>query len=368
MDHVEKTPRILIIDDEEVVLDSCKQILRKENFAISAVSNGDLGLEVLPEFCPDLVFVDLKMPGLSGFEVLNRIRQIDPTIVTIVITGYSTVASAIESMKEGAYDFLPKPFTPEEFRMITYRGIEKRKLVVETIALKREKDMLREHFAAAVSHELKSPLSAVQQNLFLLETELSGLLNEDQKNRIERMKSKVNDLINLIHSWLRVISVDVNKLKDNFKVISIDSIIFKAVENVEQQAARNDNKIITPNSIQKYQILGDEGTLVEAVSNILGNAIKYSHAGGEIEIRLDESDQHLQIMISDKGIGISKEDIPYIFEDFFTGETGLKAEKGSGLGLAITRRIIEAHQGTVFVNSKLGEGTTFTIKLPLSSK
>jgi two-component system sensor histidine kinase/response regulator len=133
MNYLDKTPRILIIDDEEVVLDSCKQILRKENYVISTVSNGDLGLEVLPEFEPDLVFVDLKMPGLSGLEVLNKIKGIDPNIVTIVITGYSTVASAIDSMKNGAYDFLPKPFTPEEFRMITHRGIERRKFLKQSL-------------------------------------------------------------------------------------------------------------------------------------------------------------------------------------------------------------------------------------------
>jgi two-component system sensor histidine kinase/response regulator len=367
MNYLDKTPRILIIDDEEVVLDSCKQILRKENYVISTVSNGDLGLEVLPEFEPDLVFVDLKMPGLSGLEVLNKIKGIDPNIVTIVITGYSTVASAIDSMKNGAYDFLPKPFTPEEFRMITHRGIERRKLVLETIALKHEKEMLREHFAAVVSHELKSPLSAVQQNLYLLEIELSEILNEDQKNRIERMKSKVNDLIDLIHSWLRVISVDVNRLKENFNNISIETIIIKAIENVEPLATRKQINIISPKSNLKLNIYGDEGTLVEALGNVLGNAIKYSQVGGQIEINLDLIETYLQISISDKGIGISKEDIPFIFEDFFTGETGQKIEKGSGLGLAITRRIIEAHDGSITVSSVLGEGTTVMIKLPYSS-
>jgi signal transduction histidine kinase len=227
--------------------------------------------------------------------------------------------------------------------------------------------MLREHFAAVVSHELKSPLSAVQQNLYLLEIELSEILNEDQKNRIERMKSKVNDLIDLIHSWLRVISVDVNRLKENFNNISIETIIIKAIENVEPLATRKQINIISPKSNLKLNIYGDEGTLVEALGNVLGNAIKYSQVGGQIEINLDLIETYLQISISDKGIGISKEDIPYIFEDFFTGETGQKIEKGSGLGLAITRRIIEAHDGSITVSSVLGEGTTVMIKLPYSS-
>src|SRR3990172_6515279 len=150
--------KVLIIDDEEVVLDSCSQILENDDYQIATAMDGSLGLKLVEEYQPDLVFVDLKMPGISGFEVLEKIRETDQTIVTIVITGYATVSSAVEAMKSGAYDFLPKPFTPDEFRLITKRGAEKRRLVLETIALRKEKELLREHFAAIVSHELKTPL------------------------------------------------------------------------------------------------------------------------------------------------------------------------------------------------------------------
>jgi len=365
MEVKEKTTKILIIDDEEVVLDSCKQILRNTNYQVSGVSNGELGLEVLQEMKPDLVFVDLKMPGLSGFEVLTKIREIDPNIVSIVITGYSTVSSAIEAMKNGAYDFLPKPFTPDEFRLITSRGLDRRKLVLETIALKREKEMLREHFAAVVSHELKSPLGAVQQNLFLLESDLSDKLNQEQKERVERMKVKINDLIDLIHTWLRVITVDVNKLKEKFTQVSIERVIAKAFENTQPQAIKKDLEIVTSFGSVPPFIVGDEGTLVEAVGNILGNAVKFSRVSSKIQIHTEVNNGNLTISIADTGIGIDNEDLPYIFEDFYTGNTGEKIEKSSGMGLAITRRIIEAHNGTISVTSELGQGSTFTIKLPI---
>ncbi len=133
---MEDKARILIIDDEEVVLDSCTQILKRGDYQVATASNGDLGLKLLNEFHPDLVYVDLKMPGISGLEVIERIREIDSTIVVIVITGFATVNSAVEAMKNGAYDFLPKPFTPDEFRLITRRGLDKRKLTLETIALR----------------------------------------------------------------------------------------------------------------------------------------------------------------------------------------------------------------------------------------
>src|SRR3972149_2119417 len=176
--------RVLIIDDEEIVLDVCREILEGHNYTVATAPDGAQGLRLVGEFQPDVVFVDLKMPGLSGFEVLERLRTRDPSIVPIVITGYATLASAVEAMQKGAYDFVPKPFTPEEFRLITQRGLEKRRLVREPIALRRGQEMLRENFAAIVAHELKAPLAAVQQNLLLLTVELADRLADAQKERL----------------------------------------------------------------------------------------------------------------------------------------------------------------------------------------
>lgn len=360
-----KPSRILIIDDEEVILDSCSHILKGGAYKIATATNGRLGLDLVKEFQPDLIFVDLKMPGISGLEVIETIRDTDPTTVVIVITGFATVSSAVEAMKNGAYDFLPKPFTPDEFRLITQRGLDKRALILETIQLRREKEMLREQFAAIVSHELKAPLGAVQQNLFVLISELSNQLSEDQKARFERMQTNISDLIKLILTWLRVLSVDVMKIRENFKPTSLSTVIAKATENVLPTATRKDVEIISSVKEPLPLVNGDEGTLVETVGNILGNALKYSRAGSQIKLKAEEIENEVVVSVADTGIGISKEDLPYIFEDFFTGKDGQKIEKSSGLGLAITRRIIEAHNGTVSVESELGEGATFTIRLPV---
>jgi signal transduction histidine kinase len=356
--------RILIIDDEEIVLDSCKQILKGSSHKIATAVNGTLGLSLLSEFQPDLVYVDLKMPGISGLEVIAKVHEFDPTIVTIVITGFATVSSAVEAMKNGAYDFLPKPFTPDEFRLITQRGLDKRRLILETIALRREKEMLREQFAAIVSHELKSPLSAVQQNLFFLMDELSGQLNKDQINRFERMKVKINDLIDLIHTWLRVLSVDVNKIKESFRATDVASFVSKALESVQAHATRKDIQVSSSLREPLGCVNGDEGTLVEVVTNILGNAIKFSRSGSEISLQVEKSGDEILISVRDQGIGIAKEDLPYIFNDFFAKRSDQVTEQSSGLGLAIARRIIEAHEGSISVESELGQGSTFVIHLP----
>jgi len=357
--------KILIIDDEEVILDSCTEILAGSDYILATASNGTEGLTILEKFEPDLVFVDLKMPGISGLDVLERIYSLNPTIVTIVITGYATVSSAVEAMKNGAYDFLPKPFTPDEFRMITKRGLEKRSLVLETIALRKEKEMLRQNFAAIVSHELKSPLGAVQQNLYTLIDEISENITEDQLRRLERMKTRIADLIALINTWLRVISVDIETIKDHFQPISVTSIIEKSIESVQPHAIRKNIDIHTKIEEPLSLVNGDEVTLSEALVNIYTNAIKFSHMGSKFTITAEEIDRYIVISISDTGIGISKEEIPYIFDDFYSGRSGQVMEKGSGIGLAISRRIIEIHNGTISVESEIGKGSTFTIQLPI---
>jgi DNA-binding NtrC family response regulator len=133
---LEKKSTILVIDDDESMRDSCTQILTKDGFLAEIAKDGSSGLEKIKETKPDLVLIDLKMPGINGLEVLERTIEMDPNIIAVVITGYATVESAVEAMKKGAYDFLPKPFTPDELRIIIKRGLERRKLI---LAPKREK-------------------------------------------------------------------------------------------------------------------------------------------------------------------------------------------------------------------------------------
>ena len=358
-------PRILIIDDEEIVRDSCIQILARGNYEIAAAENGTDGLALLDEFQPDLALVDLKMPGISGFEVLDRIHAYDPTIVAIVITGFATVSSAVEAMKKGTYDFLPKPFTPDELRRLVQRGLERRKLVLETIALRKEKELLREHFAAIVSHELKSPLGAVQQNLFVLASDLEEVMSAEQKTKLERLQTRIQDMVTMINTWLRVISVDISKIREDFHPIAVDVVVEKAVDSVSGQAIRKDIGIKLNLSASLPQVSGNEGTLVEALMNLLGNAVKYSRVGGAIVITAIEDGENVEITVTDNGVGITEEDLPHIFDDFYSGKARPEGERSSGVGLAITKRIIDAHDGTVSLKSKLGEGSSFTIRLPV---
>lgn len=356
--------KILLIDDEEVVLDSCVRMLRTGNYDTATANDGINGVALAKEFHPDLVIVDLKMPGISGLEVLERVHEFDPTIVSIMLTGFATVGSAVDAMKKGACDFLPKPITPDEFRLVVTRALERRRLILETQALRREKEMLREQFAAIVSHELKSPLGAMQQNLFVLAEELSDKLNDEQRQRMERMKVRVTDLMKLIQTWLRLISADISKIRENFQPVAIKDIVAKAVENVQNEATRKATEVFTEGVDAPIRVNGDEGTLVQALVNVLGNAVKYSRSGSEVRLRVAEEAGQVVIAVTDAGVGIAADELPHVFEDFYRAPSSAKGQQGTGLGLPLSKRIVEAHDGTISVTSEPGKGSTFTIRLP----
>jgi len=360
----EDTAKILIIDDEEIVLDSCEEILDSGPYRLATARNGADGLRLLEEFQPDLVVVDLKMPGMSGFEVLEQVQKSQPTVVTIVITGYATVSSAVEAMKKGAYDFLPKPFTPEEFRLIIKRGAEKRALLLETIALKRERELLREHFASIVSHELKSPLGAIQQNIYALERELAERMTDDQARRCDRIKTRIGDLLNLINTWRRGATVDIDTIKENFGPVSIDVPITKAVESVMLHAQRKAIDITTAVPQPSGVVWGDEGTLTQTLVNIIGNAVKYSQCDTSVAVAADQVNGTVTVTVTDTGVGIAEDDLPFIFDTFYRARSGESTESGSGLGLAVSRRVIRAHGGGIEVRSTVGQGSTFIVTLP----
>ena len=357
--------KILLIDDEEIVLESCTAILRGEGYELATASDGTRGLALLQEIRPDIVVVDLKMPGLSGFEVLARIREADPTIVALVMTGYATVQSAVEAMKQGAYDFLPKPFTPDEFRLIVRRSVEKRTLVLETIALRRERELLREHFASIVSHELKAPLAAVQQNLFVLERELASAATEDQRGRLARIKVRIGDLLELIETWRRGVSVDIEAIKARRAAVPVRVFIDKAVESLADAAARKEIDLSAAVPAPAPVVWGDQGTLTQTLVNLIGNAVKYTRVGGRIAVSAEADGAEVRITVTDNGVGIAPEDMPLVFDAFYSGRPGAAGERGSGLGLAISHRVIEAHGGSIAVQSTPGKGSTFVITLPV---
>jgi len=356
---------ILVIDDEEAIRDSCCQVLTKAGYRTQTAEEGNVGLQKITEMKPDLVLVDLKMPGMSGMELLEKIAMIDPSIISIVITGYATIESAVEAMKRNAYDFLPKPFTPDQLRIVIKRGLERRRLVVESERLRREKEIMRENFVTLVSHQLRSPLASVRQYFGVIREGFVGDVTDKQKQIIEKASKYLDDLMQLINDWLDMSRIDSGRIAQKFEPVAIEPVLSEVLELATPLAEAGKIAIDLHLGHGISAVCGDRESLKQAIANLVSNAINYTPEGGTVVISTREQGNDLVVDISDTGIGISRDDLPFIFEEFFRVKSSQTLHvTGSGLGLPITKRIIDAHNGHIQVDSELGKGTTFSILLP----
>lgn len=360
-----KKATILVIDDEEAIRDSCCQVLSRDGYVTETAENGQSGLRKIREVKPDLVLIDLKMPGMGGMELLKEIGQIDPDIISIVITGYATIESAVEAMKLNAYDFLPKPFTPDQLRIVVERGLERRHLTAESARLRREKEMMRENFITLVSHQLRSPLASVKQYFGVIQEGFAGEVTDKQKEIIQKASGYIDSLVQLINDWLDMSRVEAGRIRDKSEPVALAAVLSEATEVLKPQAEAR-KVVLELNSADNLpQLYGDPKCLKEAFLNLLNNAIIYNREGGSVTVSVKEQGDELVIEVSDTGIGISQENLPFIFDEFFRVKSKETQHiPGTGLGLPIARKIIEAHNGYVKVASEPGKGTTFSIFLP----
>lgn len=366
----EKSQTILVIDDEETMHDSCTQTLSREGYSILTAYDGDKGMSQVREARPDLVLLDLKLPGKSGTDILHELTSIDPTIVSVVITGYATIESAVEAMKLGASDFLPKPFTPDELRLIVKRGMEKRHLLVETRRLQEENERIKENFVSIITHEMRSPLVAVDQYLQIFLGGFTGELLTKQIDILSKCRLRIKWLLSLVNEWLSISRLSNTTVFEKLEKISIQKVLDEALEMVRVQA---EEKNITlefdiPGNLQ--EIWGNRDSLINLFMNLYSNAIKYNMEGGQVISRASDERDSISIQISDTGIGIPQESLPFIFDEFFRvrpwgNQTKQQvSETGTGLGLAIVKKIVDAHRGYISVESELNVGSCFTVHLP----
>lgn len=355
--------KILVIDDDEVIRDSCKQIISEQNHQVELANNGHIGLQKINEMKPDLVLIDLKMPGMDGMTLIDTVHQLDSNVIMIVITGYATIESAVEAIKLGAYDFLPKPFTPNELRIVTKRGLERRKLILETETLRKEKEKLRENFITLVSHELRSPLAAVQQNLMAITKGMAGMIPEKIKNILLKMSTRINYLIALINDWLNMSRIETGELIREMEPVDLKVILSDVIDQLKP-LAKEKQVTLQLHIPEKYpEIMGNRETLQMLFTNLIDNGIKYNKNNGMVDITLEGIGDYTKVAIRDNGIGIPKEKLPLIFEQFYRVKQDVSIQ-GSGLGLSIAKQIAEAHYGSIEVQSEINVGTTFTVLLP----
>lgn len=356
---------IFVIDDDRIIRESCLKILQKAKFEIEVYEDGEKGLQRLKEHQPDLLIVDLKMPKVCGMEVINDVQKIDPNIVIIVITGYATVGTAVEAMKAGAYDFLPKPFTPDELRLIVHRGLERRQLMQQAEFLKAEKKRMEHRCISFVSHQLKAPLAAVQQYLETLKyLGNSQTAQACMSGWIDRSLHRIREMESLVGDWLTISKIESGHFIESITSVALPRLIAEIIENFQSDANKRDIRIVSRLPENLSPVNSCIKCLQVIFSNVISNAIKYNIPNGSVEISADETESSIFIYVRDTGIGIPEDQLPLIFQEFHrVQDPSTKSIPGTGLGLPICQKIIKELGGDIQLTSEYNNGTTVEIRL-----
>ncbi len=485
--------RILVVDDERDIREGSERILKRIGFIVHIADRGDVALKVVKEVHPAIVLLDLKMPGMDGMEVLEHIRQMDEGILVIVITGYATVETAIMAMKQGAYDFIPKPFEPDQLRIVVNRAAEKIRLTRDARKLEEEKtrtlsdldteksrirtiieslpdgvlvtnasgkvvlinpsckqllnldpdmgpgrqiedyvpdetlsklvmeiskgkhvdygdipdhefnlatdtylraraqpvlgerkeclgavlnfvdistmkvlDRLKSEFVAKVSHELRSPLSTIHEQLAMVIGDLVNSAPQQDHHILTRAKEKTQGMISLIGDLLDLSRIEEGIICHEPKSIRLDDLLTNIVDFLSSRAAASSQSLtlnLPPQSLP--EITADPLALESIFGNLITNAINYTQEGGRIRVDVDMAGINIRVKVVDNGFGMAEKHLDKIFDRFYrVKDDRTRYITGTGLGLPIVKGLVDSLGGIIEVESTPGEGSTFTVLLP----
>jgi PAS domain S-box-containing protein len=486
--------QVLVVDDEQNIRDGSERILTRRGFQVLKASTGAEALDLLAEQIIPIVLLDLKMPGMDGMEVLMRIRQLDEPILVIVITGFATVETAIEAMKQGAYDFIPKPFEPEQLRIVVNRAAEKLRLIrdarkmelernrtlvdldseksrIRTIleslpngvgvvntdgrvvlmnpaflqhlelvpdtqvgkqveayitdpelcnlireifqgqhidyediptyelAVSGEKflqarsrpilgernrclgavvtlvditnikiiDRMKSEFVTKVSHELRSPLSTIHEQLAHVLGDMLAESSGVDPHILMRAKEKTYGLISMIGDLLDLSRIESGMDAQEPIEVQVDELLKSIVDFLASKAAgKNQSLILDLPENPLPGLTADPLALESIYGNLITNALNYTPDGGEIRVRVELVGISIRVSVIDNGFGIEPQHLDKIFERFYrVKDDNTRLITGTGLGLPIVKGLVDSLDGFIDVESTPGSGSVFMVTLPL---
>ncbi len=370
--------KVLVVDDEPGICSGVKRILGKftvsypfmdedRGFDVFESYTGEEAIEFIKEDPPDIVLLDNKLPGIQGTEVLDYINKNHRDIVVMIITSYASLDLAVKATEKGAYDFIPKPFTPQELKSSMEKVTKHLFLKVMTKRLNKEGKEVRFQFLSVLSHELKSPLNAVEGYLKIMQERQSGEHISDYDQIIERSLQRINGMRTLIMDLLDLTKIQSDEKEKQFENVNLVDVINNAIETVSPYAIQKDVEIKL-HAEEGITFYADPNDMEIVLNNLISNAVKYNYKAGRVDVHLEKDTDQITIKVSDTGIGMNQEDTSKLFNEFVR----IKNEKtknitGSGLGLSIVKKVIDIYNGDIQIDSEPDKGSTFTVILPLNN-
>ncbi len=366
-----KTDRILVVDDSP---DNCfliQTILQEEGYEVDLADSGKAALEAIAQTPPDLVLLDVMMPGMDGYEVTQRVRENEklPFMPILLVTAYDQ-PSVARGLDLGADDFIRKPVEFDEL-LARVRSLLRLKHSVD------ERDQIarqREDFVSRLTHDLRTPLVAADRMLNLFQDGAMGELPAPMQEAIATMIRSNHNLLTMVNTLLEVYRYEAGRKRLTFAPVNLAELTQEVIQELSPLALSKglalNHSEETEGNPEALVARGDRMELYRVLTNLIGNAIKFTDTGS-VDIHLAPTKLNrsgarplaaIEIAVKDTGPGISPEEQATLFESFVQGS---HKRGGSGLGLQLSRRITQAHNGTIEVQSQVDQGSTFTVRLPI---
>ena len=384
---------LLIVDDEiEVTKSLARQFRRK--YKVHTAINVNEAIMVMENENIQVVVSDQRMPGLTGVDFFHKIKDRYPDALKLILTGFSDIEAVIGAINEGqVFRYITKPWNPVELEITIKEAFEKYELITKnrklmrnlqeanqsleekvklrTMELEQSNDKLKHlnieknKYVGIVAHDLRGPIGNVFNFSELLISQYSDLSEEQHKKFLSIINERSSYSLNMIESFLDASKIESGILDLNFKIWDFSELIKNNISQNVFFADKKSQKLIFVCNEENLSILCDKDKIEQVINNLISNAIKFSPIGKNIWIKVEKNDNQFVTSVIDEGQGIPESELKSIFNSYQTTSVESTAgEKSTGLGLAIVKKIIEAHDGKIWVESEVGKGSCFTFSLP----
>lgn len=362
--------RVLVVDDEPHNREFLTDVLEGAGYEVATAGDGPSALERVAERAPDVVLLDVMMPGMTGLEVCRELKGNEATahVPVLMVTALSEREDRLRGIDAGADDFLRKPVDRHEV-LLRVRNAARGKRLYDELAEKyaelQRLEALRDGLVRMLVHDMRTPLTSITANLELLETSLGEGLPDDAGEDLEEARAGSQVLADMVSQILVVSRGREEELALDLERAELRDLVEEAMKPLRSLARDRRLEVELPD--EPVPLVCDPGLVRRTMANLFGNAVKFTPKGGSITVRARKEERLVRLEVEDTGPGIPPEEQERIFEEFFRGsrQGSTGKEESTGLGLTFCRMAVEAHGGRIGVESRPGEGSLFRVELPL---
>lgn len=349
---------LLIIDDERGPTESLRMIF-KSSYNVFTAARAEQALDILRTTPIDVVTLDLRMPGTPGIELLERIKEHDPDIEVIIVTGYAALDTALRGLRHRVFDYVTKPFDVAHIADLVRRAVGRRHASMRMRNIK-------EDFLANLSHELRTPLSAIIGYGAILAEELVTLVNSEQRVALDRIQANSQELLTLIEGVLLLNSLDAGEVPLTVQPFQVAGTLRRIATRFQPLLAERGLTLTVDAGKPDLWAVSDEEKVERILTVLLENAAKFTSTGGvTLAARTGPIPGALDLEVTDTGIGMQRDEMMQALKGLAQSDTSSRRRyRGLGLGLRIATRLAEFLGGTLRIRSEAGVGTQCTLTVP----